>query len=108
MESNKTRIDRNLNEKKKIDMDRTYIKKTQQQYHKKSPPMQPTSIKEKRQVQEHMEKRSGAGDEGGTSHMGHSGDNSLRPCTMEATRSISRWSPMLHYRSNNGISQVSK
>ena len=27
----------------------------------------------------HMEKRSGAGDEGGTSHMGRDGDSSSRP-----------------------------
>ena len=45
MESNKTRISRNLTEKKKMDMDGAYVKKTQQQYHKKSPP---TRTKEKR------------------------------------------------------------
>jgi len=43
MESNKTRISRNLTEKKKIGMARAYVKKTQQQYHKKSPSIEPTS-----------------------------------------------------------------
>jgi len=47
---------------KKMDMDRAYVKKTQQQYHKKSPPMEATRTKEKRQPQQHMEKRSGASD----------------------------------------------
>ena len=61
---------------KKMDMDRAYVKKTQQQYHKKSPPMEATMTMEKRQAQQHMEKRSEAGDKGGTSHMGHSGNNS--------------------------------
>jgi len=37
-----------------MDMDRAYIKKTQQQYHKKSPQTEPTKTKEKRQAQEHM------------------------------------------------------
>jgi len=60
--------------------------------------MEPTRIKEKRQAQEHMEKRNG--DEKGTSHIKHNGDNSSRPCAMEATR----WWCMLHYRSNKGIS----
>jgi len=68
------------------------IKKTQQQYHKKSRPMETTRTKKKSQAQEHMEKRSGAGDEGGTSHMGHNGDNSSRSRAMEAAR----WWPMLH------------
>jgi len=76
MESNKTRISTNLTEKNKMDIDRAYVKKTQQQYHKKSPPVEPTRTKEKRQVQEHVKKRSGAGDEGGTSHMGHIGTRS--------------------------------
>jgi len=58
---------------------------------------------EKRQIQEHMEKRSGAGDEGGTSHMGHNGGNSSRSRAMESTR----WWPVLHLTSNKGISQVS-
>jgi len=98
MKSNKTGISRNLTEKK-MEMDRAYVKKIQQQYHKKSPPMEPTRTKKKRQAQEHM---SGAGDEGGTSHMGHNGDNSSRPRAMEATR----WWPKLHYRSNKGIIQV--
>ena len=66
MENNKTRIGWNVTEKT-MDMD----KETHQQYHKNSPPVEPTRTKEKRQVQEHMEK-SGAGDEGGTSHMGWS------------------------------------
>jgi len=101
MESNKTRISRNLTEKKKMDMDGAYVKKTQQQYHKKSPPVEPARTKEKRQAQEHMEKGSGAGDEGGTSHMGHSGDSSSRPHTVETTR----WWPMLHLWSNKGISK---
>jgi len=65
--------------------------------------MEPTRTK-KSQAQERMEKRSGAGDEGGTSHMGHNGDNSLRLHAMEATR----WWPMLHYRINKGVSQVSR
>ena len=77
-----------------MDIDRAYIKKTQQQYHKKSPPMETTRTKEKRHSPEHMEKRSEAGDEGGTSHMGHNGDNSSRPRTMETTM------PMLHYSNN--------
>ena len=94
MESNKTRISRNLTEKKKTDMDKAYVKKTQQHYHTKSPLVESTRTK-KRQAQKHMEKRSGAGDEGGTSDMGHNGDNSSRACTMEATR----WSTILHYRS---------
>ena len=55
-------------------MDRVYVKKTQQQYHKNSTPMEPTRIKEKRHVQEHMEKSSGAGNGGGTSHMEHDGE----------------------------------
>jgi len=38
--------------------------------------VEPTRTKEKRQAQEHVEKRSGAAAEGGTSHMGHSEDNS--------------------------------
>jgi len=58
METNKTRISRNLT-KKKMKMDRAYVKKTQQQYHKKSP-VEPTRTKGKRQAQEHMEKRRGA------------------------------------------------
>jgi len=66
--------------------DSAYVKKTQKQYHNKSPPMEFTRTKEKRQAQEHMEKRSGAGSEGGTSDMGHNGDNSARLCTMEANR----------------------
>jgi len=41
--------------------------------------MESTRTKEKRQAQEHMEKRSGAGDEEGTSHMGHNGDDGSRP-----------------------------
>jgi len=66
--------------------------------------MEPTRTKENRQAQERMEKWSGAGDEGGTSHMGHNGDNSLRPRAMEATR----WWSLLHYRSNKAISQVTE
>ena len=60
-------------------------------YHKKSRPTEPIRTKEKRQAQERMEKRSGAGDEGGRSHMGHklrqqlrtvrNGGNSLVTCT---------------------------
>jgi len=84
-----------------MDMDRAYITKTQQLYHKKSPPMESTRTKEKRQVQEHMEK-SGAGDKRGTHHMGRNRDNSSRPRTTEATR----WWPMLYYRSNEGVSQM--
>jgi len=45
MESSKTRISRNLTDKKEMDMEKAYVKKTQQQYHKKSPP---TRTKEKR------------------------------------------------------------
>ena len=54
MKSNKTGISRNLTENK-MEMDRAYVKKIQQQYHKKSPPMEPTRTKKKRQAQEHME-----------------------------------------------------
>jgi len=39
--------------------------------------------------------------------MGHSGDNSSRPRAMEAARWWPHW-PMLHYRSNKGISHVSQ
>ena len=39
-------------------MDRSYVKKTQQCYHTKSPLMEPTRTKEKRKAQEYMEKRS--------------------------------------------------
>jgi len=63
MESSKTRISRNLTDKKEMDMEKAYVKKTQQQYHKKSPPIR---TKEKRSAQEHTEKRSEAGDEGST------------------------------------------
>jgi len=44
--------------KKKMDMDKTYVKKTQQQYHNKSSPMESTRTKEKRQAQAHMEEGS--------------------------------------------------
>jgi len=47
--------------------------------------MEPTRTKEKRQAQEHMEKSSGAGDEGGTSQIKHNGDNSSRPRATKAT-----------------------
>jgi len=50
--------------------------------------MEFTRTKEKRQAQEHTEKRSGAGDEGRTSHMGHNGDNSSKPRAIEATHFI--------------------
>ena len=46
-----------------MDVDRAYVKQTQQQYHKNSLLMEPTRIKEKRQAQEDMEKSSGAGDD---------------------------------------------
>jgi len=45
MESNKTNISRNLTEKK-MDIDRAYVKNTQEQYNKKNPPMEPTRTKE--------------------------------------------------------------
>jgi len=76
MESNKTILHINLTEKNKMDTDRAYVKKTHQQYREKSRPVESTRTKEKRQAQENMEKGSGAGDEGGTSHMGRNGDNS--------------------------------
>ena len=54
-----------------MDMDRAYVKKTQQQYHEKSPPMESIRTKEKRQAREHMEKGSGAGYEEGRYRMRH-------------------------------------
>jgi len=45
MESNKSKISRNLTEKKKVDMDWAYVKQTHQQCHKRSSPTEPTRTK---------------------------------------------------------------
>jgi len=61
----------------------------------KSPSIEPTRTKEKRQAQEYMEKRSGAGDEGGTSHMGHNGDNNLNAGNhLNAGNSLATYAPL--------------
>ena len=56
----KTRISRNLTGKKKMDVDRPIFALrrpcSSKQYHKMSPPLEPTTTK-KRQAQEHMEKK---------------------------------------------------
>ena len=106
MESNKTRISTNLTEKNKMDMDREYVKKIQRSITRRV--LQWNQQGQRRTARPKNTWETGVEQEMKEAHyMGHSGDNSSRPRAMEAARWWPHW-PMLHYRSNKGISHVSQ